>query len=237
MASQRSSSGPPGRYAPNLTGGYDVNPLKHPDRVRIEAIFDCDISDDDWRTLNDIFSNFRIRPNAKIGLQDWKTRNTAQIRRAKDGLPFNDKQVIRLANAFQSGKADSDLEALELMNAQIRRDEEKARELKNDGRLYERDESGEPIHEFCWIDELHLQTEAIISAYLFFEKKGVQPRCRNPRGLTKSRERLQPLPFEEFCFRYILDFDFFGEDDGDQRFLNELQKINHVVSSRDRWNL
>lgn len=229
--------GPFGRYAPGHSWATFLVELTSSQKANIEAIFDVDFSESDWRRMQDAIWNMQRHTEGRIGLPDWKKRNTAQKKRLKSGLEHDDQQIADLAWALQSHRASTLFDCLTLMNKEILADEKAARSAKKAGTLYDRNLNGDPVHNFCWVEALHVQTEALISFFNILSSLDARPEYRNPRSLLRNKDQLEPKSFEEFCFRYIFDFEYKSDDSGGERFLCYLQRINSALEQGRKWQL
>lgn len=229
--------GPFGRYAPGHSWATFLPELTSGQKASIEAIFDVDFRESDWRRMQDAMWNMQRHTEGRIGLLEWKARNTAQKDRLKLGLEHDDQQIAELAWSLQSHRASTLFDCLTLMNKEILADEQTARAAKKAGSLYDRDLNGDPVHDFCWVEAIHVQTEALISFFDILSGLGASTEYRNPRSLLRNKDQLEPTPFEEFCFRYIFDFEYKSGDSGGERFLSYLQRINSALEQGRKWKL
>lgn len=200
---------------PRLMPGSGIaGPLKllgKTDQQKLQHLFGKVIPDETILRLNDALCNLNNKPINPISVGEWKKRNAALKKRIKDCIePIIidniDQEVWGIAQANYGTKASSPWHALNLMQKEIARDEERYAQLKSEGRLYEKTATGQPAHEFCWIDYAHKQTVAIICCENIFLDAGLDTSLTQTRDRDKHADGVSVLTaFEEFCFDCIIE--------------------------------
>ncbi|MDV4168229.1 hypothetical protein [Rhodovulum sp. FJ3] len=198
--------GPKGRYMP--TYGSQGGWLPPDDKESIEDIFDKEITPETWKRLQDANGNLNSRPAIFLTIREWKRRNSDLKKRSRENQdPILrdeiDKQVYDVARAYCGHLAETDWDVINQMQKLILRDEKKYKELKSQGLHEEFDDLGNPVNDFCWLEGMHPETEAILSFYYIFEDAGFSPTISDLNEREKPDEEIMPTAFENFCFVYV----------------------------------
>ncbi|NRB01813.1 MAG: hypothetical protein HRU30_00975 [Rhodobacteraceae bacterium] len=209
--------GPRGRFMPG-NGGYSVAATYFVDRRGdIEEMFGRRISDAGWYRLNSALLEAKAVPGPDaISFQTWKQRLRKLLKRLKSNeghgmdpppgsLDATDIRIIRYAQLHSEAQG-SCFDALEEMHTIIAEDEERYKRLKADGTLYEQNDQGRLIHEFCWIEHPHDRTAAVVACHRVMQAEGLDVSLTyRPAMMSDGEGSLIPTAFEKFCFEYIFE--------------------------------